>query len=103
MGAGKALAQRCWAVLWSLDGGLDYVLKTQGLPNFNSNSQCGFCMCNASTLPWRSFRCDAGWIETIWSVNDWTYAGDRYNPMEGVIIHTVGPDWMHVKSWSGVE
>ena len=86
--------------IWKCIGDLDMWCKTIELPNSNSNCPCALCPANATTHPWWHFYPSAAWIAAIYSAAEFMASGwgtcGLFN-CPGVTIHSMAPDWMHVK------
>ncbi|CAK0807567.1 unnamed protein product [Prorocentrum cordatum] len=96
------LAGGRYACVRGLLGDLDYFFQVLNMPNYNSaGNPCGWCPCNASTMPWFDFRAGAEWVSRVYAVEEWRTSGAPHaRPLlsaPGISIHSLMPDWMHIK------
>jgi hypothetical protein len=102
--AGTPLAGKYAAVVWCIEGDLDYYSKNLGLRHWSSGHPCCWCPANkmeGDGMCWNEFREDAEeWQEESWTNSDWREAYPDAHPLltlPGVGIQNVFPDWMHSK------
>ena len=100
---GTPLAGGYRAVLWCLQGDLDYFAKVLKLQHYNAAQPCCFCKANNSTLPWTDMSPEALWVPTVWRPRSWRLhmlgeAWLRLFRLPGASVAIVYGDWMHVKT-----
>ena len=92
-----------FAVLFSLQGDLDYFASVLNLPR--STSASGPCaLCRATKVgpcSWQDFRTSAAWRSSVWKASDWRSWSERSScpllQLPATSCWTVAFDWLHIK------
>ena len=102
--AGRPLANGWSAILFALQGDMDYLSNVLKLPSWQKKQQC-CCLCQADTVgenSWRDFSENAPWVATCWTPQTWHLFPQKspcklLNDIPGASAALVALDFMHNK------
>lgn len=91
----QILKQGYCAVLWQIQGDMDYLQNELGLPHWrveHPNPLCSDCGCNKEDLNWFNFKPDAPWMTTP---SAWVGRHPLFS-ISRISAENVAYDWLHV-------